>query len=184
MPGCKFLQFESPPPTPCHHPACHLWTYRQTSQPHWDLHSLPSLATYPRAKRHGGNYLVGWPRAQLEAPVDSPHCILWFDYIQASTFLVSFRSWTCLMILYTCIKIKTIKGIFEPKTFHTNLYLQSPSKCPFYHPSAFCVWLLQDDVNHNFATTLQKTKVYTQQYDFYILIKLIIQIYSNVETSS
>lgn len=60
------------------------------------------------------------------------------------------------------------KGLFEPITFHTNLYLQSPSKCPFYYPSAFCVWLLQDDVNHNFAPTLQKTEVYTQQYDFYL----------------
>ena len=59
------------------------------------------------------------------------------------------------------------KGIFEARTFHTNLYLQSPSKCPFYYPSAFCVWLLQDDVNHNFAVTLQKTEVLTSTYQIY-----------------
>ena len=112
--------------------------------------------------------LPGWlARTQLDAPVDSPHCILWFDYIQASTLLVSFLflilpHYIINMCIYIYMYTKiNYKGIFEPRTFHTNLYLQSPSKCQFYYPSAFCVWLLPDDVDHNFATTTENRGLYT-----------------------
>ena len=77
MPGCKFLQFESPPPNSLP-PSC---------LPSLDISANITASLRSSFASVAGNVpkgekarweLPGWlARTQLDAPVDSPHCILW-----------------------------------------------------------------------------------------------------------